>query len=230
MLLGWVSLFQGPIHVCDQILARAVLSAKGLRKGASAFLESLTWLLIGCDSSQDVGLKSLVSRCWSEDSRSSLLRCFVHTSAHIHGRLRKQQTRCKLLSFCNLISEVITSGTFYSIKRKPPGPAYIQREGIAQKHGDEEVRFLGANSEAIIFILYRFPLCLRPHYFYSLYYAYSITFLKRHTHLIWKCGMSSINVYCIRLNSLKSFTLTAAIIINPSTRCRSVLRTRHTHF
>lgn len=146
-----MSLFQGLIHVCDQILARAVFSTKGLRKGASAFLESLTWLLIGCDFSQDVGLKSLVSHRWSEDSLSSLLKCLDHRSAHIHGRLRKQQRRCKLLSFWNLISEVITSGTFYSIKRKPPGPAYIRRDGIAQKRGDKEVRSLGANAEAIFF-------------------------------------------------------------------------------
>ena len=42
---------------------------------------------------------------------------------------------------------MITSYTFYSIKRKLPGPAYIRRDGIAQKHGDKEVRSLGANAE-----------------------------------------------------------------------------------
>lgn len=153
----------------------------------------------------------LFTGCWTEVlSFSSLVRGLTQFLAEVpwsqvssHGRLRKQQRRCKLLPFWNLISEVITSGTFYSIKRKPPGPAYIRRDGTAQKHGDEEVWSLGANAEAIVFIfLYRFPLCLSPHYFYSLYYAYSITFLKRQTHIIWTCDMSSINVYSVRLNSL----------------------------
>lgn len=140
--------------------------------GITYLVADRMWLFTGCWT--EVLSLSLLVR-----GLTQLLRCLDHKSSHIHGRLRKQQRRCKSLSFWNLISEVITSDTFYSIKRKPPGPAYIRRDGTAQKHGDKEVRSLGANAEAIIFIfLYRFPLCLSPHYFYSLYYAYSTTFLK----------------------------------------------------